>query len=94
MIMRMRKGIPDMVRKKKTDEYEGRIKHALIVLGETSNDNTTPRNIRRAATDSMDSLNNTKFTVAVRAANAVNILDEFLQDVNMPPILESDSGML
>ncbi len=74
-----------MVRKKKTEEYKGRIEHALIVLGEISNDNTTPRNIRRAATDSMGILNDAKFTVGLRAANAINILDEILQDVNMPP---------
>jgi len=45
-----------MVRKKKTDEYEGRIKQALVVLGEVSEDSTTPRNIRRAAKDSMSAL--------------------------------------
>ncbi len=74
-----------MVRKKKTDEYKGRIERALIVLGEISGDNTTPRNIRRAATDSIGILNDAKFTVGIRAANAINILDEILQDVNMPP---------
>jgi uncharacterized protein (UPF0147 family) len=73
-----------MVRKKKNVEYEERINHALIVLREISEDNTTPRNIRRAAADSMVSLKKGEFTAAVRASNAINILDEILQDVNMP----------
>ncbi len=73
-----------MVRKKKTDEYEGRIKQALVVLGEVSEDRTTPRNIRRAAKDSMNALQSGEFTPAVRASNVISILDEILQDPNMP----------
>lgn len=74
-----------MVKKKKMEEYEDRIKQALAVLGAVSEDNTTPRNIRRAAKDSMDALQSKEFTPAVRAANAVSLMDEILQDPNMPP---------
>jgi len=74
-----------MVRKKKLEEYEERIKQAMAVLAEVSEDTTTPRNIRRAAKDSMDALQMTEFTPAVRASNAISILDEILQDPNMPP---------
>jgi uncharacterized protein (UPF0147 family) len=74
-----------MVRKKKAQEYEEKIKQALVVLGEVSEDNTTPRNIRRAAKDSMGALQSPEFTAAVRASNAISILDEILQDPNMPP---------
>ncbi len=73
-----------MVRKKKTEEYEERIKQALVVLGEVSEDSTTPRNIRRAAKDSMGALQSGEFTPAVRASNVISILDEILQDPNMP----------
>jgi len=74
-----------LVRKKKLQEYEERIKQALTVLGAVSEDTTTPRNIRRAAKDSMDALQTTEYTPAVRASNAISILDEILQDPNMPP---------
>jgi hypothetical protein len=74
-----------MVRKKKMEEYEDRIKQALAVLGAVSEDNTTPRNIRRAAKDSMDALQTKEFTPAVRASNAISLMDEILQDPNMPP---------
>jgi uncharacterized protein (UPF0147 family) len=74
-----------MVRKKKMEEYEERIKQALAVLGAVSEDNTTPRNIRRAAKDSMDALQTKEYTPAVRAANAISLMDEILQDPNMPP---------
>jgi hypothetical protein len=74
-----------MVRKKKLEEYGERIKQAMVVLGEISEDNTTPRNIRRAAKDSMDTLQTAEYTPAVRASNAISLLDEILQDPNMPP---------
>ncbi len=76
--------MPIMVRKKKSEEYEERIKQALVVLGEVSEDSTTPRNIRRAAKDSMSALQGGDFTPAVRASNVISILDEILQDPNMP----------
>jgi uncharacterized protein len=70
---------------KRKEEYEGRIKQALGVLNEVSNDNTTPRNIRRAAKDAMDALQAQANTIGVRASNAISILDEIGQDPNMPP---------
>ena len=74
-----------MVRKKKLQEYEGRIKEAMGVLGLVSEDTTTPRNIRRAAKQSIETLQLTQNTPAVRASSAISILDDILQDPNMPP---------
>ena len=72
-------------RKKRLEEYEERIKQALSILGRVSEDTTTPRNIRRAAKEAMDALHLKELTPAVRAANAISILDEISQDPNMPP---------
>ncbi len=74
-----------MVRKKKAAEYELKMQQALMVLSGVSEDSTTPRNIRRAAKEAIEVLQNTGFTPAVRASNAVSRLDEILQDPNMPP---------
>jgi len=74
-----------MVGKKKLKEYEEKIKQASVILGQVSEDTTTPRNIRRAAKESIDALQKTQHTPAVRASNAISILDEILQDPNMPP---------
>jgi len=74
-----------MVGKKKLQEYEEKVKQAITVLGLVSEDNTTPRNIRRAAKESIDTLQSPQYTLAVRASNAISILDEILQDPNMPP---------
>jgi uncharacterized protein (UPF0147 family) len=74
-----------VVRKKKAAEYEEKIRQGLVVLGEVSEDSTTPRNIRRAAKDAMNALQTAEFTSAVKASNAISLLDEILQDPNMPP---------
>jgi uncharacterized protein (UPF0147 family) len=73
-----------MVRKKKMEEYEERIRQAIAVLEQVSEDTTTPRNIRRAAKDSITALQTTEYTSAVKAANAISLMDEILQDPNMP----------
>ncbi|UCE97033.1 MAG: UPF0147 family protein [Candidatus Bathyarchaeota archaeon] len=57
----------------------------MMVLGQISEDTTTPRNIRRAAKESMDSLQTGELTPAVKASNAISVLDDILQDPNMPP---------
>ena len=73
-----------MVGKKKLKEYKERINHATTILGGVSEDSTTPRNIRRAAKKSVEILQSQKYTLAVRAANAISILEEILEDRNMP----------
>ena len=73
-----------MVSKKKK-EYEERIKQAILILSQVSEDTTTPRNIRRAAKQSIEVLQLKENTLAVRASSAISILDEILQDPNMPP---------
>ena len=79
-------GMPAMSTKaKRKEEYESRIKQALVILNEVSNDNTTPRNIRRAAKTALDTLQGADLSLGVRAANAISILDDISQDPNMPP---------
>lgn len=73
-----------MVGKKKQQEYEERMEQAMVVLEQVAEDNTTPRNIRRAAKESSEALQNNELTYAVRASNAISTLDDILQDPNMP----------
>ncbi len=67
------------------EEHEQHIRQALGVLKEISEDNTTPRNIRRAAKNAMDALQDPSISRGVKTANAISLLDEISQDPNMPP---------
>ena len=74
-----------MPSRKKTKEYENRVNQAKAVLSLISEDRTTPRNIRRAAKEASEMLDLPEQSQAVRAAQAINILDDISQDPNMPP---------
>jgi len=56
-------------------------KHLLKQIGE---DNSVPRNIRRAANEAIAVLESEADSPAVRAQNAISILDEPSQDPNCP----------
>jgi uncharacterized protein (UPF0147 family) len=74
-----------MPSRKKTKEYENRVHQAKAVLSLISEDRTTPRNIRRAAKEASEMLDLPEQSQAVKAAQAINILDDISQDPNMPP---------
>lgn len=71
--------------KKKDKDYQQKTEQALAILKVIADDNTTPRNIRRVAKESSDMLNDGSLTLAVRASNAIDMLEEISQDPNMPP---------
>jgi len=63
---------------------EDKMKAVSEVLEQITEDNSVPRNIRRAANEAIEWLRNKNHTPGVRAASAVNILDEISEDPNMP----------
>jgi len=74
-----------MPQKRKNQEFDERISQAKSVLSLIGEDRTTPRNIRRAANEARNMLEISDQSQAVRAAQAINILDDISQDPNMPP---------
>lgn len=65
-------------------DYEKDIQGLLIVMGELSDDNTVPRNIRKAVNDAREKLRDRAAEPVVRASSAIYILDEISNDINMP----------
>jgi uncharacterized protein (UPF0147 family) len=68
----------------KTEEYAKKLQQAQSVLNMIADDNTTPRNIRRAAKQAADMLIDGSISIAARAANAISLLEDISQDPNMP----------
>ncbi len=75
---------PKLSKKKMIEEYEKRFKHVMSILSYISEDRTTPRNIRRSAKEALKTLTTPGQSHAVRAVQAINILDDVSQDPNMP----------
>ncbi len=56
----------------------------LDALDRIIQDDTVPRNIRRAASEIKENLLHGKDSLAVRAATAISILEELSSDPNLP----------
>lgn len=56
----------------------------IKLLEELSQDNSVPRNIRRGAIQALDRLKKSNESLDVRAASAILILDELVNDPNIP----------
>nr|HDO81379.1 UPF0147 family protein [Candidatus Bathyarchaeota archaeon] len=61
-----------------------KMEQAIAILKQIAEDNATPRNIRRAANEAIEALKEDKYTPAVKASNAISILEEVSQDPNCP----------
>ena len=60
------------------------IDKAIAILQRVAEDTGVPRNIRRAASESIEMLKRKDLSPGLRAANAISILEEVSQDPNMP----------
>ena len=69
---------------KKQQENDAKIAKATASLTQIADSSITPRNIRKIVKDSIMMLQDKKQSLAVRAANAISLLDEVGQDPNMP----------
>ena len=69
---------------KKQQENDAKLAKATTTLQQIADSNITPRNIRKIVKDSILMLQDPKQSLAVRAANAISLLDEVAQDPNMP----------
>jgi len=70
--------------KEKQEGYMQKLNQAMAILNRVAEDNTTPRNIRRTAKQASDMLLDEGLSLAARAANAIDLLDNISQDPNMP----------
>lgn len=60
------------------------LKQVDMILEQIINDRTVPKNIRKAAEDSKTVLSTDKDPMILRISTAVHILDEIINDPNMP----------
>lgn len=75
-----------MVPKKveKVKEYEKLLSEAVQRLDRISQDRSVPRNIRRATTEAIEVLRDERSSYGVRSNKAISILNDVVNDINMP----------
>ena len=60
------------------------MKEAIDTLNQIVASNSTPKTIKKSITDLITDLNNEEYSLSVRAANTISLLDDVTQDPNMP----------
>lgn len=60
------------------------MKEAIETLEQITSSNSTPKTIKKSITDLITDLNNQEYSLSVRAANTISLLDDVTQDPNMP----------
>lgn len=68
-----------------TDEHNKEtMKEAIETLDQISVSPSTPKTIKKSITDLINDMKHEEYSLSVRAANAISVLDDITQDPNMP----------
>lgn len=68
----------------KKSENTATLNQAIATLEEIASNPSTPKNIKKSITDLVVELKKEEYSVSMRAANAISLLDDITQDPNMP----------
>ena len=60
------------------------MKEAIETLNQIAASSSTPKTIKKSITNLIADLNNEEYSLSVRAANTISLLDDVTQDPNMP----------
>lgn len=60
------------------------MKEAIDTLSQIASNNSTPKTIKKSIADLIVDLSNEEYSLSVRAANTISLLDDVTQDPNMP----------
>ena len=68
----------------KKSENTETLNQAIATLEEIASNPSTPKNIKKSISDLALELKKQEYSVSMRAANAISVLDDITQDPNMP----------
>jgi len=60
------------------------LNNAMSTLNQIATNPSTPKNIRKNIVDITEELKSDKYSISVRAANTISLLDDVTQDPNLP----------
>lgn len=60
------------------------MKEAIDTLNQIVSSSSTPKIIKKSISDLITDLKNNEFSLSVRAANTISLLDDVTQDPNLP----------
>ena len=60
------------------------LNNAVSTLNQIATNPSTPKNIRKNIADIVEQLKSDEYSISVRAANTISLLDDVTQDPNLP----------
>jgi len=60
------------------------LNNSISTLNQIATSPSTPKNIRKNIADIVEQLKSDEYSIAVRAANTISLLDDVTQDPNLP----------
>jgi len=60
------------------------LNNSVSTLNQIATNPSTPRNIRKNIADIVEQLKSNEYSISVRAANTISLLDDVTQDPNLP----------
>jgi hypothetical protein len=60
------------------------LNNSMSTLSQIATNPSTPKNIRKNIADIVEQLKSDEYSVSVRAANTISLLDDVTQDPNLP----------
>jgi len=70
-----------MATKEQNLEY---LNNSMSTLNQIATNPSTPKNIRKNIADIVEQLKSDEYSISVRAANTISLLDDVTQDPNLP----------
>ena len=70
-----------MATKEQNSEF---LNNATSTLNQIATNPSTPKNIRKNIADIVEELKSNEYSISVRAANTISLLDDVTQDPNLP----------
>ena len=67
-----------------SEQNKESMKGAVETLNQVASNNSTPKTIKKSITDMVVDLKSEEYSLSVRAANTISMLDDVTQDPNMP----------
>jgi len=60
------------------------LNNSVSTLNQIATNPSTPKNIRKNIADIVEQLKSDEYSISVRAANTISLLDDVTQDTNLP----------
>ena len=72
--------------KEMADENQNKeaLKESIDTLNQIASNPSTPKTIKKNVSDLINDMQSEEYSMSVRAANAISMLDDITQDPNMP----------